>query len=176
MNGVLPKPFTKEGMLRALEKHLPQFKKEAPFPPPPPGQMPLSGGFVTPGVAHTPLGLTMGQLPVTQGLKEEQSPGKSPLTATAWHSPNHLPGASPLSAGGYMQPMADNRQFNMTPTHPHPQSGFPAPNPRMVGPGVSTPVGAQHRRGMSDMTTPDDHLQDPKRQRMYPPPPGYAPQ
>ena len=34
MNDVLPKPFTKEGMLRSLEKHLQQFKRGYNGPPP----------------------------------------------------------------------------------------------------------------------------------------------
>ncbi len=38
MNDVLPKPFTKEGMLRSLEKHLQQFKRGY-VPPPQQGQL-----------------------------------------------------------------------------------------------------------------------------------------
>jgi osomolarity two-component system response regulator SKN7 len=172
MNDVLPKPFTKEGMLRALEKHLPQFKKNAQFPP---SSMPHAGGYVTSGTAHPPLGLNVGQLSATQTLKEESSPGKSPATATSWHSPNQLPGASPIGApSNYMQqPMGDTRSYTMTPTHPHPQSGFPAP-PTQGGMGTSR--AAPHRRVMSDMTggAPEDHSE--KRQRMYPPPQGAFPQ
>jgi osomolarity two-component system response regulator SKN7 len=167
MNDVLPKPFTKEGMLRALEKHLPQFKKNAQFPP---STMPHTSGFIAPGTTHAPLGLNMAQLSTTQSLKEETSPGKSPATATSWHSPNQLPGASPIGApSNYMQqPMGDNRPYNMTPTHPHPQSGFPAPSNQ----GMGAPRAAPHRRVMSDMTggAPEDHPE--KRQRMYPPPQG----
>lgn len=164
---MLPKPFTKEGMLRALEKHLPQFKKNAPFPPGGTPQMAHPAGFVTPNPAQAPLGLNMGQLSATQSLKDETSPGKSPVTASSWHSPSQLPGPSPVgnTPGGYMQPMGDNRQYNMTPTHPHPQSGFPAPhNPAM---GAQRP--GAHRRVMSDMTggASEDHPE--KRQRMYPP-------
>jgi len=72
MNDVLPKPFTKGGMLRTLEKHLPQFKKNAQFPP---SSMPHAG-FVTLGAIHPPLGLNVGQLSAAQSLKEESSPGK----------------------------------------------------------------------------------------------------
>lgn len=172
MNDVLPKPFTKEGMLRALEKHLPQFKKNAQFPP---SSMPHGGGFVTPSATHPPLGLNVGQLSATQSLKEESSPGKSPATATSWHSPIQLPGASPIGApSNYMQQaMGDNRPYTMTPTHPHPQSGFPAPSPQG---GLGGPRTAPHRRVMSDMTggPPEDHPE--KRQRMYPPPQSAFPQ
>ncbi len=169
MNDVLPKPFTKEGMLRALEKHLPQFKKNAgPFQPPT-AQMTHPGGFVTPNATHAPLGLNMGQLSATQSLKDETSPGKSPATASSWHSPNQIPGASPIGnpSGGYMQqPMGDNRQYTMTPTLTNPQTGFPAP----PNAGMGAPRAAPHRRGMSDMTGGPAEDHPDKRQRMYPPP------
>jgi osomolarity two-component system response regulator SKN7 len=172
MNDVLPKPFTKEGMLRALEKHLPQFKKNAQFPP---SSMPHAGGFVTPGPTHPPLGLNVGQLSAAQSLKEEASPGKSPATATSWQSPNQLQGASPIGApSNYMQQqMGDNRPYTMTPTHPHPQSSFPA---QQTQGSMGNPRTAPHRRVMSDMTggAPEDHSE--KRQRMYPPHQGAFPQ
>lgn len=149
MNDVLPKPFTKEGMLRALEKHLPQFKKNAPFAPAPP----LVGapqGFVTP---NTPLGLNMGHLAGAQSLKDETSPGKSPATATSWNSPNQLPGASPVTAGGFMP-----QGGYMTPTHPN-SAGFP-------------PMGGARppRRGVEQLSAGpggvgEEHPE--KRQRMY---------
>lgn len=166
MNDVLPKPFTKEGMLRSLEKHLPQFKKNALYPPT--TQVPHPAGFATPGPGQQPpLGLNIGQLSAAQSLKGENSPGKSPAAAPSWHSPNQMTGASPINApGNYMQqqPLGDNRQYTMTPTHPHAQSGFPAPPNQ----GMAAPRPGPHRRVMSDMTGgPDDHPE--KRQRMYPP-------
>jgi osomolarity two-component system response regulator SKN7 len=172
MNDVLPKPFTKEGMLRSLEKHLPQFKKNAQFPNAPPMQH--TTGFVTPNQSQPPLGLNMGQLSATQSLKDDTSPGKSPATASSWHSPNQLPGTSPVNAQGYMQQgMRDNGAYTMTPTHPtHPQ--FPGQNPAMAAPRATQ---QQHRRVMSDMAGgpgPDEHAE--KRQRMYAPPPGNFPQ
>ena len=154
-------------MLRALEKHLPQFKKNAPYPPQQQPQMPHPSGFATPNAPQPPLGLQIGQLSATQSLKDENSPGKSP--ATSWHSPNQIPGPSPINPqGGYMQQsLGDNRQYNMTPTHPHAQSPYPPP----PGQGMITPRTAPHRRVMSDMSggPTDDHPE--KRQRMYPPPP-----
>ncbi|KAH8687465.1 HSF-type DNA-binding-domain-containing protein [Tricladium varicosporioides] len=167
MNDVLPKPFTKEGMLKSLQKHLSSFLKSAPFPNT--SQIPHPAGFATPNPSHPPLGLNIGQLASTQSLKEEPSPGKSPATASSWHSPNQIPGQSPVgnTPTGYMQqPMRDN-PYAMTPTQSHPQSGYPAPN-TPLGP----PRGPPHRRVMSDMTGgPDDHPE--KRQRMYPPQSGY---
>ena len=174
MNDVLPKPFTKEGMLRALEKHLPQFKKTAQFPN---ASMAHPSEFVTPSHTHAPLGLNMGQLSAAQSLKDENSPGKSPTTASSWHSPNQLPGHSPLSnsPANYMQqpmsqPMRDNSQYTMTPTHS--QAGFPPQNPGMGAP-RSQP---QHRRAISDMSggppPPDENPDKRQRTAMYPPAPG----
>jgi osomolarity two-component system response regulator SKN7 len=165
MNDVLPKPFTKEGMLKALEKHLPQFKKNATFPPP--GQMSHPGSFAPIIAPNQPLGLNMGQLSAAPSLKDETSPGKSPATASSWHSPNQITGASPIigsTSGSYLQQPMDNRSYNMTTQHP--QTGFAPPqNAPMVG---QRP--AQHRRVMSDMTTgsPLDDRGE-KRQRVYPP-------
>lgn len=161
MNDVLPKPFTKEGMLRALEKHLPQFKKNFPNT----ATMSHPSGFATPTQSQTPLGLNMGQLSATQSLKDESSPGKSPITATSWHSPSQLPGQSPLGnpPAGYMQqPMRDNGPYNMTPTHP--QGGFSAPP-------IGVPRAQPHRRVLSDMTGAQPDEQPDKRQRttMYVP-------
>lgn len=166
MADVLPKPFTKDGMLRALEKHLPQFRKNARFPP---GSGPMQqNAFVT--GAQAPLGLNMAQLSAASAIKEE-SPGKpSPASATWQPSPNQIPGSSPINPQGYMQP---NAAYALTPTHAnHPQ--FP-PNPQMT---VPRGPPQQHRRVMSDMTggpEPSEHP-DVKRQRMYAPPPGNFPQ
>ena len=151
-------------MLRSLEKHLPQFKKTPGFPNS--AQMPHPGGYVTPNSGQAPLGLNMSQLSATQSLKDDTSPGKSPATASSWHSPSQIPNQSPIGPGpgNYMQqPMQDTRQYNMTPTHPHPQTGYPAPQ----NPPLGAPRAAPHRRVMSDMTAggPDDHPE--KRQRMY---------
>jgi len=185
MNDVLPKPFTKEGMLRALEKHLPEFRKDAPFPASP-APMAHPSGFATPNSTQPNLGMNMAPLSAAQPMKEETSPGKSPATATSWESPGQLPGQMPgqmlgqmpgpspiHTSGSYMQqqPMSDARQYNMTPTHGYASSGFPAPTHQ----GMVTPRAGGHRRGMSDMAggPPDDHAD--KRQRMYPPPQGPFP-
>lgn len=177
MNDVLPKPFTKEGMLRALEKHLPNFKKDAQFPPNG-GPQVAHSGFVTPSPGQAPLGLTMAPLSATQSLKEEASPGKSPITVQSWQSPNQLPGPSPIGStpGGYMQPMGDNRQYNMTPTHSHPQNSFPPPPNTAMGHPQGPPRPGVHRRAMPDMTGPGSEEHAEKRQRLYPAGPGGFPQ
>ncbi|THV44028.1 hypothetical protein BGAL_0758g00020 [Botrytis galanthina] len=177
MNDVLPKPFTKEGMMKALEKHLAHFRKDAPsigFSSP--GPMSHPGGFVTPtqSQSHPPLGLNMGQLTATQSIVDDTASGKSPQTATSWQSPIQLPGGSPVvtsAPGSYMQPTNGMRDpsYSVTPTHPHSQSGFAAP---LSGLGNQRPP---HRRGISDISgasTPDGNS-DQKRQRMYAPPGNY---
>jgi len=163
MNDVLPKPFTKDGMLRALEKHLPQFKKNAQFP----NSGPMApAGFVTPS-PHVPLGLNMSQLSATPGMKEDPS-RKSPATPSSWQSPNQLPGTSPINPpGGYLQQQT-NGAYTLTPTHPQ----FPPQTPAITTPRDNP---QQHRRVVSDMSGgPDDHPE--KRQRMYAPQPGNFPQ
>ncbi|KAK6592502.1 HSF-type DNA-binding protein [Botrytis cinerea] len=161
MNDVLPKPFTKEGMMKALEKHLAHFRKDAPsigFSSP--GPMSHPGGFVTPtqSQSHPPLGLNMGQLTATQSIVDDTASGKSPQTATSWQSPIQLPGGLLLDPS-----------YSVTPTHPHSQSGFAPP---LSGLGNQRPP---HRRGISDISgasTPDGNS-DQKRQRMYAPPGNY---
>lgn len=108
MNDVLPKPFTKEGMLRALEKHLPTFRKDAQFPPSP-GSMANPNGmsnYATSG--QSSMGMSMAPMSAAPSLKEE-SPGNSPATVASWESkmpgpmsgqmssqmPNQLPGQMP---------------------------------------------------------------------------------
>jgi osomolarity two-component system response regulator SKN7 len=169
MNDVLPKPFTKEGMLRSLEKHLSQFKRTAQFPTS--GQLSHPSGFVT-ASPNTPLGLNMSQLSTAQAIKDETPPGKSPVTAASWHSPNQIPGPSPIvgsaPASFMQQPMRENGPYTGPRIHPHhPQSVFGSQNPVTM----AAPRG-QPRKVMADMvgsTGPDDHAE--KRQRMYPPPP-----
>lgn len=163
--------------MKALEKHLAHFRKDAPsigFSSP--GPMSHPGGFVTPtqSQSHPPLGLNMGQLTATQSIVDDTASGKSPQTATSWQSPIQLPGGSPVvtsAPGSYMQPTNGMRDpsYSVTPTHPHSQSGFAAP---LSGLGNQRPP---HRRGISDISgasTPDGNS-DQKRQRMYAPPGNY---
>ncbi|KAF2878088.1 heat shock transcription factor 2, partial [Massariosphaeria phaeospora] len=86
MNDVLPKPFTKEGLLQMLEKHLAHLKKGGP---------PMDAM-----AAPQPLTTTR------QVLKKEDSPTKSPATAGNWNSPNQITGVSPVGSSvtdEYMQ-------------------------------------------------------------------------
>lgn len=169
MNDVLPKPFTKEGMLRSLEKHLMQFKKN--YVHPAQAQAGVYPGY-NPAMPNNqqPMNMNISQLASAQSIKDENSPGKSP--ASSWNSPNPIPGQTPNPAGqanfGQMQ---SNAAYSMAPTHPHPvyqqqaqAAAMPAPN-QIV-----------NRRVLSEIPDMgvDDHAD--KRQRMYPPQPGGYPQ
>ncbi|KAL8654886.1 MAG: hypothetical protein Q9210_001238 [Variospora velana] len=144
MNDVLPKPFTKEGLLSMLEKHLGHLKK-------------LPNGM-DPMVPHSASSIP--QTSAAQSLKDENSPNQSPSTISNWQSPGHFQGISPTAAAPnpYMQQMHPGPGFGMD----HGQIQFQQPH---------TPLGARrqapHRRQASDMTGGDELNADPKRQRMF---------
>ena len=144
MNDVLPKPFTKEGLLSMLEKHLGHLKKM------PNGMDPM--------VPHSASSLP--QNSATQSLKDESSPNQSPSTISNWQSPGTFPGISPTTGAPnpYLQQM-------------HPTAGYAMDQSQMQFQQPQTPVGAprstQHRRQISDVAVGDDMPNDPKRQRMF---------
>ena len=142
MNDVLPKPFTKEGLLNMLEKHLGHLKHL------PDGMEPMA--------PHT--GSSIHQTSSGQSLKDESSPAQSPSTISNWQSPGQFTGISPTHA-------APPHQF-MQPMHP----GYSQdPSPVQYQP-PHTPLGAprqmQHRRQISEIGG-DDVSSDSKRQRMF---------
>ncbi|KAI9891156.1 MAG: kinase-regulated stress-responsive transcription factor skn7 [Vezdaea aestivalis] len=143
MNDVLPKPFTKEGLLTMLEKHLGHLKKADMLGPQ--------------SMAQTSS--------IRTQIKDESSPTKS-SPSTAWHSPNQLTGVSPSghSMGDeYMHAMRGPGTYSLeAPTEGGQYSAGPA--------GQINSRSGPHRRQVSDMTAPDDIVNDPKRQRMYAPP------
>jgi osomolarity two-component system response regulator SKN7 len=156
MNDVLPKPFTKEGLLHMLEKHLVHLKK------------PLSGDAMA---APQPV-----QIARQLVLKEEDSPAKSPQTVSNWNSPSQMPGVSPVGStvpddfaqamrGQPVQhpspygvnPMQSNMGYS---TSPHMQMQPPPQQPQ-------PPPG--HRRQVSEISGGDELNNPTKRQQMYPP-------
>ncbi|KAF2807834.1 response regulator [Mytilinidion resinicola] len=147
MNDVLPKPFTKEGLLHMLEKHLAHLKK-------PLHQM---DGMVPPQLLAS----------TRQSLKDDESPAKSPATTSNWNSPNQIPGVSPVGSNvtdEYMNavqghpatygvnPMVSNIGYNTSPQMPMAQRQGP------------------HRRQISDIAGGEDMNNPAKRQQMYAPP------
>lgn len=148
MNDVLPKPFTKEGLLSMLEKHLGHLKKNPP------------------GLDSMPPPLNSAK----RSLKSEDSPATSPATASNWNSPNQMtagsPGGSNLGDEPYMQPGQ------------YVQPGLAAPPPHMYGtaqpgqlampPRPGPHQGGPHRRDISQISGGPDMGGDAKR-------PMYAP-
>ena len=142
MNDVLPKPFTKEGLLNMLEKHLGHLKHM------PDGMEPIA--------PHP--GSSMPQSSAGHSLKDESSPNQSPSTVSNWQSPGQFPGISPTPAGPphqYMHPM--HAAYGQEPS---PIQYQPPHTP------LSAPQQMQHRRQISEIGG-DDLSSDPKRQRMY---------
>ena len=152
MNDVLPKPFTKEGLLQMLEKHLGHLKK---LPDGMEAMMPHPGSSIAQGSAG-------------QSLKDESSPNQSPSTISNWQSPGQFPGISPTTH------TAPPHQF-MQPMHPQPAYTI-GQSPVEYQP-PPTPLGArqnQHRRQISEMAGADEYSNDAKRQRMYAQPNGIT--
>lgn len=110
MNDVLAKPFTRDGMVRILKKHLSYMLKDpqpqgmssddpnqgvgAPGPGPPASSQ---------GYAGAPAGMTIATMGAGSQVKFEQTPIQSPTTTASWHSPGQMQQTSPnLDSGGYM--------------------------------------------------------------------------
>jgi osomolarity two-component system response regulator SKN7 len=167
MNDVLPKPFTKEGLLSMLDKHLGHLKKQ------PPGIDMHSSG-------------PQSVMSAKRSFRSEDSPITSPATVNNnWASPNNnLTGVSPASQhpdDPYMQAVHNNA--GPAPYVTQSQGGMPPPNAvpmyttpggPLAGPRPLPPGGlpAQHRRGISDISGGPPEMIDAKRQQIYTPGPG----
>ena len=143
MNDVLPKPFTKEGLLNMLEKHVGHLKK-------------MSDDLnMVPNTAST-----LAHTSSAQSLKDDNSsPGQSPSTLSTWHSPNQFSGISPSSTGPYM---SQQQQVNAGP-YALDQSNIQYQTTQIGAP----PRGVNHRRQVSEMSGVDDIGNDPKRPRIF---------
>lgn len=140
MNDVLPKPFTKEGLLNMLEKHLGHLKK-------------LPDGLdVVPNTASTIHG------PVSHSLKDDASPAQSPSTVSNWNSPNQFSGISPSGSGQFIPPVSTGYAIDQNSIAYQQQPTTPI---------SAAPRGVGHRRQVSEMSGADDLSTDPKRARMY---------
>ena len=149
MNDVLPKPFTKEGLLSMLEKHLSHLKKH------PPSMEPM-------GAPPAPLSRQ------SRSLKTEDSPATSPATTSNWNSPNNLAGVSPASTHA-----EDQHMYGMSSGATTYAPGMqPAPMYSMGGPMAAPPrqQPPPPRRNINDISGgPGDIGGDMKRQQMYAP-------
>lgn len=163
MNDVLPKPFTKEGLLAMLEKHLSHLKKQP-------------AGIDQMAAPPGPLSKA------SRSLKSEDSPATSPATTANWHSPNNFSGVSP--AASYQ---ADDTSLYSMPNSATTPGSYTAIQPAMQPPPMyhaPTPMAAPPRllqaprRGINDISGgPMEIGGDVKRQQMYATPaPPMAPQ
>jgi osomolarity two-component system response regulator SKN7 len=157
MNDILPKPFTKEGLLQILEKHLFHLKKPSLVDPlTQPSPAPPVSAITHPGARAAM-------------VKDEESPLKSPATMSNWHSPNNIPGMSPAGS-------THTEDYASSMGHPghHPAAVYGL-SPHAVGP-ISTngmpftPTGPQ-RRHIADISGGED-VMGAKRQQIYGPPMG----
>lgn len=170
MNDVLPKPFTKDGLLSMLEKHLAHLKK-------PVAQ--AIDGMVPPSQVPA-------MMPISQrvSLKDEDSPAKSPATTSNWNSPNQITGVSPVAStvtDEYMNTVAGVPGVQQVPgipvapqvqaipgVQPHP-AAFAGMQPGMAF-NTSPQIPRQpqgHRRQISEISGGDDMATNVKRQQMY---------
>jgi osomolarity two-component system response regulator SKN7 len=157
MNDVLPKPFTKEGLLHMLEKHLAHLKK------------PGHGGIES---MVPPQVQALGSGSARQSLKDEESPAKSPATTSNWNSPNQVPGVSPVPSSATDEYMSGAQGHpGMYAVQGHSQGS-------QLSPGFSAPSGMQmpprqgqgHRRQISDISGGGDDGGQPAKRPMYVPP------
>ncbi|GAW24390.1 hypothetical protein ANO14919_139740 [Xylariales sp. No.14919] len=163
MRDVLAKPFTKEGMIGKLRKHLGSMMRN----PPPEGlidpmyanggsaQPPTPGPYSNQGMGMAPLSATSSG-PVT---KFDTTPIQSPATSSSWHSPSQLPHPSPTLAqehGGYLA-AGSGSQMVLTPGGTQ--------KPQYAG-------GMMPQMAQSQQRMPLDGPPE-KRQRLYGPPGNY---
>ncbi|KAM0276404.1 hypothetical protein ACHAQH_006806 [Verticillium albo-atrum] len=147
LNDVLAKPFTKDGMLRILRKHVAHLMKNAP---------PIDDIPVGPGSAQ------MGTMGLPPQVRVD-TPSQSPATTTSWHSPGQIHQQSPNVAT--MEPgyaMGNPQQMVITPTSAQ----------RATFPNQGLPPQMQQQMRVPDGMAVEDRPE--KRQRLYGPQGGYA--
>lgn len=107
---MLAKPFTRDGMIRILRKHLTRMLKDPSSAGPLSDDMSQTVAGAGPGPptsnqgggggGYGPAGMAMAGNPQ---VKFEHTPIQSPSTASSWHSPGQMHQTSPsLDGGGYM--------------------------------------------------------------------------
>lgn len=172
MRDVLAKPFTKEGMLGKVRKHLAHYLRN---PPPPqennimdvypngiPGQPPTPSGYQNQG-----MGMPLSAASSAGVNKFDTTPVQSPATSTSWNSPSQMPQASPVISQdqGYLGP-GGNSQVSMN-------QGGNQKSQQYQGHVMATMGGpSHHHQRLSDgMPRPDGPPE--KRQRVFGPQGGY---
>ncbi|KAI0475458.1 HSF-type DNA-binding-domain-containing protein [Xylariaceae sp. FL0804] len=158
MRDVLAKPFTKEGMIGKLRKHLAHLLRNPPpenvmdsmYPNGSQAEPPTPGPYPGHGVGMAPLSTTSTG-PVQ---KFETTPIQSPATSASWHSPGQMPHPSPtlaqdqggyltagsgsqmvLTPGGTQKPQYAGAMLGQMPGHPRmANDGPPEKRQRLYGP------------------------------------------
>ena len=162
MRDVLAKPFTKEGMLGKVRKHLAAYLRN----PPPEAMLDMfqnGGGNQQPTQSpyqNQGMGMPLSATSSTGVGKFDTTPIQSPATSTSWNSPSQVPHASPvigqdqgyMNAGGGPQ-MGMNTGGNQKPQQ-HQNN-------------MSAMGGSSHQHRLSDGLPPE------KRQRVFGPQGGY---
>ncbi len=173
MNDVLAKPFTKEGMVRILKKHLPYLLKN----PPPPGSsgddMSQSAGVAgaqgygnSTGMGMVPMSAGSNISAMSGGVKFQTTPIQSPATTASWHSPGgQMPHASPNMDGGkyrdsnYMAAAVNGGGSMVLAPGGQQRQNYPGGPPQ--------PMANHPMRGLPEGIASDDRPE--KRQRLYGP-------
>lgn len=146
MNDVLPKPFTKEGLLTMLEKHLAHLKESG-------GSEQLPTQQLT-------------QASARQSIKDDSSSVRSPATTSNWQSPTQITGISPQSHGlpeEYVTAISRTTSYSIDSTLPSDNMAFHQ-SPEAPLSSRST----AHRRQISqvsDVSGSDEMMNEAKRQR-----------
>lgn len=153
MDDVLPKPFTKEGLIQILNKHLGHLKKP-----------------ITPMEAMVPsasqsIQSANQQISTKTHIKEE-SPSKSPVVNNNWTSPKQIPGVSPIgtaSTGDEFIVHQNAGSYNMDTAV---MGAVHYQSPSSIQ-GIGHRHHAPHRRQFSDVAGSDETGHVVKRQQMY---------
>jgi osomolarity two-component system response regulator SKN7 len=175
MNDVLAKPFTRDGMVRILKKHLSYMLKD-----------PQSAGLVSDDTGQGVVGpigpgpgppassqayggppqMTMAGMVNTGQVKFEQTPIQSPATTSSWHSPGQMSHTSPnnLDGGGGYTTAVGSGPGGMVLT----PGGTQTPQyAQQVVPQVATP--SMGRMASDVMIGGGEDDRPEKRQRLYGP-------
>jgi len=165
MNDVLAKPFTKDGMVRILKKHLVYLLKN----PPQEDELLQQGGMPGPSVSSTGYTSAAGMAgighlggPSSMGgssgsVKFETTPIQSPSTTASWHSPAQMTHASPNMDGANYMAAGGAAPMVMTPGGTQRGNFSTGPPPPMSNPPI---------RAVPEAMAED---RPEKRQRLYGP-------
>lgn len=159
MDDVLPKPFTRKSLLDMLEKHLVHLKS-----------LPAAAAAGVEAAPTSTTAVSMApQSSANPSIKEDNSPGQSPATATSmnnWQSPSQFQGVSPMHPN---VPQVQNQYVQQPGPGP---AAYTIDQNGVQYPTTQAPLNAatarpQHRRQISEMSSAPEAVNFAKRQRLY---------